>query len=86
MIFTRIESIRPHRLPAGRLRMLQRLGTPIAIPGLIPAFLAKGESMTAQRQRGLVLMRAPTLAQQTGGTLPLGFFVAGKHGLRLAAA
>lgn len=66
--------------------MLHRLGIVIAIPGLIPACFAKGDNKTAQRHLGAVLIKAPTLAQQAGGTLALTFPAAVKQGLKLAAA
>ena len=66
--------------------MLQRFGMVMAIPGLIPAFFAKGDSNTAQRHFGAVLIKGPTLEQQDGGTAALAFPAALKHGLRLAAA
>lgn len=76
----------PHFFPAGRFLMLHRFGIEMAIPGLIPAFLAKGDNKTAQRHFGALLIKAPTLLQQAGGTLALAFFAELKHGLRLAAA
>ena len=66
--------------------MLHLFGIVIAMPGLIPACLAKGESKTAQRHLGELLSKAPTLAQQAGGTLALALPAALRHGLRLAAA
>ena len=66
--------------------MLHRLGMPIAIAGLIPALIAKGESKTAQRHFGAVVIKALTLVQHMGGTLALGFPPAAKHGLKLSAA
>lgn len=78
--------LRPHFLPAGLFLILQRLGIPMAIPGLIPAFLAKGERRTAQRHLGSDFISAPTFAQHGGGTLILGFPAAPRHGLKLTAA
>lgn len=66
--------------------MLHRFGMVIAIPGLIPACFAKGDSKTAQRHFGAVLINALTLVQQVGGTLALAFPAAAKHGLKLVAA
>ncbi|PON79219.1 hypothetical protein PanWU01x14_013350 [Parasponia andersonii] len=66
--------------------MLHRFGIVIAMPGLIPACLAKGESKTAHRHLGALLIKAPTLAQQAGGTLAPALPAALRHGLRLAAA
>jgi len=66
--------------------MLHLLGTVIAIAGLILACLAIGDKRTEQRHLGEVLIKAPTLAQQTGGTFALTLRTAPKHGLRLAAA
>lgn len=76
----------PHFLPTGLFFMLHRLGMVMAIAGLIPAFLAKGESTTAQRHLGAVLINAVTLVQQVGGTLALAFPAALKQELKLAAA
>lgn len=58
----------------------------IAIPGMIPACFANGDNKIAQRHLGEVLSKAPTLAQQAGGTLALAFRAAPRHGLKLAAA
>lgn len=66
--------------------MLQRFGIAIAMPGLIPAFLANGDNNTAHRHLGAVFINAPTLAQHMGGTLALAFLATLKHGLKLAAA
>ena len=66
--------------------MLHRLGIVIAIAGLIPACFAKGDSRTAQRHRGSVLINPLTLVQQVGGTFAVAFFAALKQGLKLAAA
>lgn len=66
--------------------MLHLFGIEMAVPGIIPACLASGDSSTAQRHRGAVLMSALTLAQQGGGTLTRPFLAALRHGLRLAAA
>ncbi|CAN0880883.1 hypothetical protein LINGRAHAP2_LOCUS13901 [Linum grandiflorum] len=65
--------------------MLQRLGMVIAIPGLIPACFANGDNRTAQRHLGAALISPLTLEQHAGGTGPLGFLVAPKQELRLAA-
>jgi hypothetical protein len=66
--------------------MLHRFGIVIAIAGLIPACFAKGDNKTAQRHLGAVLIKAPTLVQQVGGTLAFAFPAALKQGLKLAAA
>jgi hypothetical protein len=66
--------------------MLQRFGIVIAMAGLIPACFARGESKTAQRHLGDILIMAPTLVQHVGGTLALAFPAALKQGLKLAAA
>ena len=58
----------------------------MAIPGLIPACFARGDSNTAQRHFGAVLIKEPTLEQQVGGTAALALPAALKHGLKLAAA
>lgn len=76
----------PHFFPASRFLMLHLLGIVMAMATLIPACFAKGESRTAQRHLGAVLIKAPTLAQQAGGTLALAFPAALRQGLRLAAA
>lgn len=76
----------PHFFPTGLFLMLQRFGMVIAIPGLIPACFAKGDNKTAQRHFGAVLIKAPTLEQQVGGTWAAAFPAALKHGLKLAAA
>lgn len=54
--------------------------------GLIPACFAKGDNKTAHRHFGAVLIKAPTLVQQVGGTLALTFLAELKHGLKLVAA
>lgn len=76
----------PHFFPAGLFPMLQRFGMVMAIPGLIPACFARGDSNTAQRHFGAVLIKEPTLEQQVGGTAALALPAALKHGLKLAAA
>jgi hypothetical protein len=76
----------PHFFPAGLFPMLQRFGMVMAIPGLIPACFARGDSNTAQRHFGAVLIKEPTLEQQVGGTAALTLPAALKHGLKLAAA
>ena len=76
----------PHFFPACLFLMLHRFGMPMAIPGMIPACFANGDSKIAQRHFGEALSKAPTLAQQAGGTLALAFLAAPKHGLKLAAA
>lgn len=76
----------PHFFPIGLFLMLHRLGMPIAIAGFIPAWIANGESKTAQRHFGAVLIKALTLVQHIGGTLALAFPPAAKHGLKLRAA
>ncbi|KAE8710114.1 hypothetical protein F3Y22_tig00110327pilonHSYRG00033 [Hibiscus syriacus] len=76
----------PHFLSACLFLMLHRLGMAIAIPGMIPACFANGDNNKAQRHLGEVRIKAPTLAQQAGGTLALAFRDAPKHGLKLAAA
>ncbi|KVH96130.1 hypothetical protein Ccrd_001794 [Cynara cardunculus var. scolymus] len=58
----------------------------IAIAGFIPAFRANGESKTAQRHFGAVLIKTFTFVQHIGGTLALAFPPAPKHGLKLSAA
>jgi len=58
----------------------------IAIPGLMPASFAAGDSRTAQRHLGAVRINALTLAQHGGGALAPGFLAASKQGLKLAAA
>lgn len=85
-ILSKLRNLLPHFFPAGRFLMLQRLGIEIAIPGLIPAFLAKGDNKTAQRHLGALFINAPTLLQQAGGAFALPFFAAARHGLKLAAA
>lgn len=76
----------PHFFPADLFLMLQRLGIVIAMAGLIPACFVKGDSKTAQRHFGAVLINAPTFEQQRGGTLAFAFPAALKHGLKLVAA
>ncbi|KAF9673829.1 hypothetical protein SADUNF_Sadunf10G0064600 [Salix dunnii] len=76
----------PHFFPACLFLMLQRFGMVRAIPGLIPACFARGDSIIAHRHFGAVLIKAATLEQQVGGTAALAFPAAPKHGLKLAAA
>ena len=66
--------------------MLQRLGMVIAIPGLIPAFLARGDRSTAHKHLGAVLSKALTFVQQFGVTLAPTFPAALMQGLKLVAA
>ena len=66
--------------------MLHLLGIVMATAGLIPAFPAKGESRTAQRHLGAVLINALTFPQQIGVTLALALRAAPKQGLKLVAA
>lgn len=76
----------PHFFPAGRFLILHLFGIVIAMAGLIPACFAKGDNKTAHRHFGAVLIKAPTLVQQVGGTLALTFLAELKHGLKLVAA
>lgn len=78
--------LRPHFLPTGLFLMLQRLGIVIAIPGLIPALLAKGDRRTAHKHLGAVLNNALTFVQQFGVTLACTFPAAPMQGLKLVAA
>lgn len=76
----------PHFLPTGRLLMLHRLGMLMATAGFIPAFIANGESNTAHKHLGAVVIKALTLVQHIGGTLALALLPAPKQGLKLSAA
>lgn len=78
--------LRPHFFPIGRFLMLHLLGIVMAIPGLIPACLAKGERITAHKHLGAVLIKAVTLEQHGGVTRALVFRAAAKQGVMLAAA
>ena len=76
----------PHFFPIGLRLMLHRLGMLIAIAGFTPASRATGESNTAQRHFGAVLIKALTFVQHIGGTLALAFPPAPKHRHKLRAA
>lgn len=66
--------------------MLHLLAIVMAIPGLIPACLAKGERRTAHKHLGAVFIKAATFEQHGGETLALTFRAAAKQAVMLAVA